>query len=163
MPKHLAQVNSTVPNMERYGHKCQIKQIIFYSTFSLSSQYFIQLFLSLLTNLSLSNPCSLSLSSSNQITSPSLIPSPLPIKPLPLPLVWRLHCCWFEAAIIISLKPPLPPRSEAAMLPQSEPISAMLKATTPLVWCVSQPWREANLSHHCQSKTTTTDKESYHC
>ena len=46
MPKHLAQVNSTVPNMERYGHKCQIKQIIFYSTFSLSSQYFIQLFLS---------------------------------------------------------------------------------------------------------------------
>ena len=39
--------------MRRYKHKCQIKILIFYSTFSLSSQYLIQLFLSLLTVFSL--------------------------------------------------------------------------------------------------------------
>ena len=71
MPKILAYCYNTISNMRRCGHKCQTKQLIFYSTFSLSSQYFIQRFLSLLTDLSLSNPCSPSLSSSDQIPSPS--------------------------------------------------------------------------------------------
>ena len=71
IPKILAHCYSTVSNMRRYGYKCQTKQLIFYSTFSLSSQYFIQHFLSLLTDLSFSNPCSLSLSSLDQIPSPS--------------------------------------------------------------------------------------------
>ena len=38
---------STVSNMKRYGHKCHFKILVFYSTFSLSSQYLIQRFLSL--------------------------------------------------------------------------------------------------------------------
>ena len=42
-----------------------------FNLFSLSSQYLIQHFLSLLTVSSLSNPCSLSLSSSNHPPSPS--------------------------------------------------------------------------------------------
>ena len=44
---------STVSNMRRYGHKCHFRKIIFYSTFSLFSQYLIQCFLSLLTVFSL--------------------------------------------------------------------------------------------------------------
>ena len=62
---------STVSNMRRYGHKCHFRIIIFSSTFSLSSQYLIQRFLSLFIVFSLSNPCSLSLSSSNHSPSPS--------------------------------------------------------------------------------------------
>ena len=130
---------NTVSNMRRYGHKCQIKILIFYSTFSLSSQYLIQHFLSLLTDLSLSNPCSLSFF----FRSPSLILKstvrrphrsshrskiklpPSPIKPPPSLLVWRLHHRRSENAIVTGLKPPLPPRSEVAMPPRSEPISTM--------------------------------------
>ena len=44
---------STVSNMRQYGHKCHFQKIVFYSTFSLSSQYLIQCFLSLLTVFSL--------------------------------------------------------------------------------------------------------------
>ena len=57
--------------MRRYGHKCHFKIIIFYSTFSLSSQYLIQRFLSLLIVFSLSSRWSLSLSSSDHPPSPS--------------------------------------------------------------------------------------------
>ena len=57
--------------MRRYGHKCHFKIIIFYSTFSLSSQYLIQHFLSLLIVFSLSSRWSLSLSSSDHPPSPS--------------------------------------------------------------------------------------------
>ena len=125
--------------MRWYGHKCQIKILIFYSTFSLSSQYLIQRFLSLLIDLSLSSPCSLSFF----FRSPSLILKstvrrphrsshrssiklpPSPIKPPPSLLIWRLHHRRSENAIVTSLKPPLPPQSEVAMSPRSEPISAM--------------------------------------
>ena len=61
----------TISNMRRYGHKCHFRIIIFYSTFSLSSQYLIQRFLSLLTVFSLSSRCSLSLSSSDHPPSTS--------------------------------------------------------------------------------------------
>ena len=61
---------STVSNMRRYRHKCHFRKIIFYSTFSLSSQYLIQCFLSLLTVFSLSDPCSLPLSSSDHLPYP---------------------------------------------------------------------------------------------
>ena len=57
--------------MRRYGHKCHFKIIIFYSTFSLSSQYLIQRFLSLLIVFSLSSQWSLSLSSSDHPPLPS--------------------------------------------------------------------------------------------
>ena len=124
--------------MRWYGHKCRIIILIFYSTFSLSSQYLIQRFLSLLIDLSLSSPCSLSFF----FRSPSLILKsivrrphrsshrssiklpPSPIKPPPSLLVWRLHRRRSENAIVTGLKPPLPPRSEAAMPPRSEPISS---------------------------------------
>ena len=62
---------NTVSNMRRYEHKCHFKIIIFYSIYSLFSQYLIQRFLSLLTVFSLSNPCSFSLSSSDHSPSPS--------------------------------------------------------------------------------------------
>ena len=45
---------STVSNMRRYGQKCHFRIIIFYSIFSLSSQYLIQRFLSLQPMFSLS-------------------------------------------------------------------------------------------------------------
>ena len=76
-----------------------VKKIFFYSTFSLSSLYFIQLFLSLLTDstrvlslfflqIKFPHPYrSLHLLSASQIKSP------------PSPLVWRLHCRQSEAAI----------------------------------------------------------------
>ena len=61
---------STVSNMRRYGHKCHFRKIVFYSTFSLSSQYLIQCFLSLLNVFSLSDLCSLPLSSSDHLPHP---------------------------------------------------------------------------------------------
>ena len=100
---------------------------IFNSTFSLSSHWFVSL-----------QPCSLSFF----FRSPSLILKstvrrphrsshrssiklpPSPIKPPPSLLIWRLHHRRSENAIVTSLKPPLPPQSEVAMSPRSEPISA---------------------------------------
>ena len=63
-------------------------KFFFYSTFSLSSH-----------NLSLSNLCSLSLSSLDQIPSPSLIPHRSS----------HCHRIWFEDCIIADLKPPSSP------------------------------------------------------
>ena len=156
--------------MRRYRHKCLTKQLIFYSTFSLSSQYFIQCFLSLLTDLSLSNPCSPSLSSLDQIPSPSnqryggvvdcgsshphrssrhhrfsFKDSIATNLKTPLSSVWCCHCH-------LGLK--LPCRFDL------NPSQPWLEPTTLVVWCTSQPWREANLSHYYQSKATTADKES---
>ena len=107
MPKILTHHYSTVSNMRRYGYKSQTKILIFYSTFSFSSQYLIQHFLSILTDLSLSNPCSLSFF----FKSPSLT-----LKST----VRRSHrssCCQSEDAIVAGLKPPLPPRSKATIPP----------------------------------------------
>ena len=42
MPKHLAQVNSTIPNLERYRHKCQTKKKkILFDFLSLSSHKYV--------------------------------------------------------------------------------------------------------------------------
>ena len=89
----------TVSNMRRYGHKCHFRIIIFYSTFSLSSQYLIQRFLSLLIVFSLSNPCSLSCF----FRSPFLT--------LKSTVQWphRSSCCHrfsFEDSIAVDLKMP---------------------------------------------------------
>ena len=159
--------------MRWYGHKCQTKQLIFYSTFSLSSQYFIQRFLSLLIDLSLSNPCSPSLSFSDQIPSPSNqryggvvdCGSSHPHQSS------RPHRFSFEDSIVADLKTPLSlvwcyHCHLGLKLPchlDLNPSQPRLEATTPLVWCTSQPRREADLSHYYQSKATTADKESYHC
>ena len=61
---------STVSNIRWYEHKCHFRKIVFYSTFSLSSQYLIQCFLSLLTVFTLSDPCSLPLSFSDHLPHP---------------------------------------------------------------------------------------------
>ena len=71
---------STVSNMRQYGHKCHFRKIVFYSTFSLSSQYLIQRFLSLFTVFSPSDPCSLPLSSSDHLPHPQnngMVASPI--------------------------------------------------------------------------------------
>ena len=90
---------STVSNMRRYGHKCHFRIIIFYSTFSLSSQYLIQRFLSLLIVFSLSNPCSLSFF----FRSPFLTLKSTVRRP------YRSSCCHrfsFEDSIAANLKTP---------------------------------------------------------
>ena len=72
--------------------------LFFYSTFSLSSQYFIQLFLSLLTY-------------STYVLSLFLLQIRFPHPPLPSPIPHRSshrHCLWFEDSIAVDLKPPSP-------------------------------------------------------
>ena len=135
---------------------------IFYSTFSLSSHRFV----SLQPMFSLSfffRSNSLTLKSTVQRRYGLWIKPPSPIKPPPSLLFWRLHRCWAEDAIVVGLMLPLPPQSEAACRLDLNPSQPQLEATTPLVWCTSQPRREADLSHYNQSKATTIDKESYHC
>ena len=127
IPKILAHCYSTVSNMRRYGHKCQTKQLIFYSTFSLSSHWFV--FLQPMFSISF-----FFRSDSITLLHPQIngtaalwmwIKPPSPIKPLPSLHVWRLYHRWSEDTIVAGLKQPLPPRSEAAMPPWSEPILAM--------------------------------------
>ena len=83
---------STVSNMRQYGHKCHFQKIVFYSTFSLSSQYLIQCFLSLLTifslrlHLSLSLFWHVSLSTSLALSVLALSPRPLTIADLTTPI-----------------------------------------------------------------------------
>ena len=134
-PKILTHHYSTISNMRRDGYKCQTKILIFYSTFSPSSQYFIQRFFSLFTDLSLSNPCSLSFF----FRSPSLTLKSTVRRP------HRSSCCRFEDAIIVGLKPPpssvwsrhchfglkLPYRLDL------NPSQPGLEVVALLVWCAS--------------------------
>ena len=100
---------------------------IFYSTFSLSSHWFV--FLQPMFSISF-----FFRSDSITLLHPQIngtaalwmwIKPPSLIKPLPSLLVWRLYHRWSEDTIVAGLKQPLPPRSEAAMPPWSEPILAM--------------------------------------
>ena len=80
---------STVSNMRRYGHKCHFRKIIFYSTFSLTSQYLIQCFLSPSTSLALSVLAGLSVYISCSLCSGPFAIADLAIADLAMPILPR--------------------------------------------------------------------------